>query len=102
MLAINNDQEYEAQGYSLKTFRNIWIHPYNGEFLRMNLIEQDIEGELYCVPYQDEGFFFLSFLDQTGKEVENLDILKILDINQESLPISDFYEPMITVTFTPG
>lgn len=67
----------------------------------MSLIEQTIDGKKFCVAFQDEGKFFLSFIDDTGHETELLDVTAILNIDQESLPISDFYEPMITVVFIP-
>jgi hypothetical protein len=57
------------------------VHPYHGEFLRMNLIEQDITGELICVAYQDQGFFFLSFINNKGEELANVELLDILELD---------------------
>lgn len=49
--------------------------------------------------YQDNGEFFISFVKNTGEELDNFDVSEYLGIDNNSLPLSDFYEPLITVCF---
>jgi hypothetical protein len=65
----------------------------------MALIEQTLTGKTFCIAYQDNGEFFISFVDQKGEELDNFNVTEYLKIDNASLPLPDFYEPLITVCF---
>jgi hypothetical protein len=43
-----------------------WTVEYTGKYLKMQTIEQNKEGTMYAVPYNDHGKFFISLI--SGKE----------------------------------
>lgn len=65
----------------------------------MALIEQTISGQIFCIAYQDNGIFKISFVDQKGEELDEFNVTEYLKIDETSLPLPDFYEPLITVCF---
>jgi hypothetical protein len=65
----------------------------------MALIEQNITGKIFCVAYQDNGEFYISFVNSKGEELDNYNVTEFLEIDNTSLPLIDFYEPLITVCF---
>ena len=95
----NGDAQYDLQSYSLRTFKSHFKRSYDGDFLKMALIEQTLTGKTFCVAYQDNGEFFISFVDQKGEELDNFNVTEYLGIDNTSLPLPDFYEPLITVSF---
>lgn len=75
-IAIVNDKDehFELQGYSLITFTQVWVKEYKGEYLKMNLIEQNAAGNIFAIAAQDNGKFFVSIVDNTGKELDHLNV----------------------------
>ena len=67
----------------------------------MNSIEQNNEGSAFGIAYQDNGVFSVCFLDAEGKEIVDVNVSKLLHLDEESKPITGFYEPLITVCFLP-
>lgn len=65
----------------------------------MNLIEQDYAAKYFAVAYQDNGKFFLSVVSNTGEELDNLNVSKLLALDDQSKPITGFWEPLITCSF---
>jgi len=95
----NGDAQYDLQSYSLRTFKSHFKRSYDGDFLKMALIEQTLTGKTFCIAYQDNGEFFISFVDQKGEELDNFNVTEYLGIDNTSLPLADFYEPRIAVSF---
>lgn len=69
-LVRNGDAQYDLQAYSLRTFKSHFNRSYDGEFLKMALIEQTISGEIFCIAYQDNGEYFVSFVNNKGEEID--------------------------------
>ena len=101
-IAIVNhlDEHFELQGYILETQEKKFSHVFKGEYIKMNMIEQDSKGEVYAIAYQDNGKFFLSFIDNTGEVRDHLDVSQTVVVDDLSKPITGFWEPLITCAFT--
>jgi len=67
----------------------------------MNVIEQNLKGDTFAIAYQDNGTFHVSFVDNTGKELDDLNVSapNNLALDTGSLPIFGFFQPMISVCF---
>lgn len=65
----------------------------------MNNIEQDIDGEVFGIAYQDCGKFFVTIFSPEGKEIDNVKVSTELNIDADSTPVSGFYEPLTTCCF---
>lgn len=65
----------------------------------MNLVEQTLDGTKFALCYQDNGKYFVSFLDNVGNEIDHLDVSQVLALNDGSKPITGFNEPLITCAF---
>ena len=68
----------------------------------MNLIEQNGEGTEFSLAYQDNGNFYVSFVNDQGEELHLLNVTDLLQIDTQSTPISGFMEPLITTCFVEG
>ena len=64
-------------------------------------IEQDQDGTLMAIPYQDNGVYFLTVIDVIEKQTYNFNVSNILQIDKESVPITGFDDPFITCAFYP-
>ncbi len=65
----------------------------------MNAIEQNNDGDIFAIPYQDNGEFAVLILDKNGTEIELLKLNEKLSLNNRSVPIIGFNEPIITCCF---
>jgi hypothetical protein len=75
-VAIINDKDeyFEVVGYSLTKHNQIFRRVYEGEYIKMNNIEQSDDGTIYAIAYQDNGHFYVNVIDDTGKEHDLLDV----------------------------
>lgn len=58
-----SDLEYELRGYCLTEFVEIWRVKFQGDFVKLNMIEQTNSGEKYAVAWQDNGHFYLKVIN---------------------------------------
>jgi len=65
----------------------------------MNLIEQNNAGTVFGLAYQDNGVFHLSVIAHDGEELATLNVSELLGIDALSLPVTGFFEPLITCCF---
>lgn len=98
-ICSDSDEHFELQGYSLKTFERTFCKNYDGEYIKMNVIEQNYAGDVFGVAYQDNGKFFVSFMNNQGEELDNLAISEKLFLDDLSKPITGFWEPLVTCCF---
>ena len=68
----------------------------------MKLVEQNSDGNIIAVAYQDNGQMNVSVLDMKGEELDNIDVSDHLKLDRKSQPISGFYEPIMTCCFLPN
>lgn len=96
-----NDR-FVLQAYDVETMSKSpsWSVEYNGINMAMKHIDQTNDGKMYALPYQDNGKYFVSIVDQVkGKEIHKIDVNKFLSIDDMSKPIDDIYDPLITCCF---
>lgn len=94
-----DDMNYEVRGYDLKTFEQCWSNIFEGEFLRMNIIEQNLAGEVIALAYQDDGLFKVRVIDNFGETLHEVDVSEIINTDRGSKPIEGQNEPMIVCSF---
>jgi hypothetical protein len=92
---------FELQSFDLEKFENEWRVPFEGEFVRLNIIEQNLKGDVFAIASQGQeaGRFNIKVVDNTGSILDDLDVTDIIKCDQESLPIKGQNEPMITCCF---
>jgi hypothetical protein len=98
-IVARGDEHFELQSWCLVSYKLIFKVEYNGEYLKMNLIEQNNKGDKFAVAYQDNGTFFVSVVNNKGEELDNVKITDLLALDAASKPITGFGEPMITCCF---
>lgn len=98
-IVAKGDEHFELQSWSLTDYSQIFKVEYDGEYVKMNLVEQNNAGNKFAVTYQDNGKFFVSVVNNEGKELDNVKISELLALDVASKPITGFGEPMITCCF---
>ena len=98
----NKPEVFAVKGYDLNTQDEVFCKDFEGEYLKMNVIEQTDDGTIFGVAYQNNGHFSVLFIDNKGTIIDDLDVSKLLQLDDESKPISGFFEPLITVSFLPN
>lgn len=93
---------FELQAYSLSTYEKVLEHEVKGEYIKMNLIEQNQEGNIIAICYQDNGVFYICTADLKSKNIKTIKITDILHTDNKSKPLSGFWEPLITCAFIPS
>ena len=113
-MIISYDSKYaigilssEPENFTLKSFdilthEEVFSQDFKGTYIKMNCIEQTDDGAIFGVAYQDNGHFSVMFIDNKGNVLDDLNVSKLLSLNDESTPISGFFEPLITVCFLPN
>lgn len=95
-------EKFIFKSYDISTHEEVFSHHLEGTYLKMNCIEQTDDGTIFGVAYQDNGHFQVLFIDNQGKVLDNLNVSKLLSLDDESKPITGFFEPLITVCFLPN
>jgi len=68
----------------------------------MNNLEQNDEGNVFAIAYQDSGHFYVKVFDNKGKTLDTLDVSGETSLDYKSTEIVGFEEPLITTVFIPG
>ena len=77
-IAQKNDEEFEVQGYCLSHKHRIFTVPITGLYLKVNLIEQNDDGQVFFIAYQDNGHFYVRFINVKGEQIDFLDVTDFL------------------------
>jgi len=75
---------------------------FMGDYIKMNLIEQSSNGEVFAVAYQDNGKFYIAIFNNEGEDIETIVVSNIIPeeiMNSDCTPITGFFEPLITCCF---
>ena len=72
------DEHYEIRQYSLTTQQMTYKKEFHGEYIKMGVIEQNSNGEVFAVAYQDNGKFFVSIFNNEGEDIGTIDISSII------------------------
>ena len=86
-------------GFSLKDYSQKFVTEFKGDYLKMNVIEQNNAGSLIALAAQDNGEFMVYILTAGGEAIDKLWISNYVDLDSFSLPIDGFHEPLITTCF---
>ena len=101
-ICSNTSDSFEVHCYSLTTFKRTFNIAFNGEFesnddgsisetyLKVDNIEQNSLGTIYGIAYQDNGRFFITFISNKGRELDRVNVTKILNLDDESKPVTGF------------
>ena len=95
------DEHFQVQGYSLTTFKRVFEKNFYGTYIKMNIIEQNVAGDTFAIGFQDNGKYYMSFLNTKGEELDHLNVSKVVNIDDKSRPITGFSEPLVTGSFLP-
>lgn len=87
------------KAFYLKSHELAFTKDFHGQYLKMNLIDQNDKGNVFGVGYQNNGHFYMSVFDNAGNDIASVDVNEALSIDDNSKPISGFYEPLITLAF---
>ena len=63
-----------VKAYSLTDYHEVFSVVFEGEVINMNLVEQNDEGSIFNIAYQDNGRFFVRVIDNTGKIIDDLNV----------------------------
>ena len=96
----DGDTEFELQEYDVAEAQLVFSKEYKGTYLKMNNIEQNSEGTVFAIAYQDNGSFYVNIITNTGKEIDTVEVSKALSLDDKSKPVTGFMEPLITCCFT--
>jgi hypothetical protein len=77
-IVIENDETFYLQAYNLDTNERVFNLKYSGKYLKMNIVEQTLDGKLLACCYQDNGKYRVTFIDNTGNELDNLDVSELI------------------------
>ena len=85
--------------YTLKTYEQVFKIELSGKYIVMNEIEQNIAGEVICVPYNDNGLMRLIIMHNTGEVIDTLHINTICKTDNLNKPVFGFLNPLVTCCF---
>jgi hypothetical protein len=60
------DEHYEIRQYSLTTQELLYKKEFHGEYIKISVVEQNTNGEVFAIAYQDHGKFFVSIFNNLG------------------------------------
>jgi len=111
-----DDCNYMIKQYSLENYISSFEEKFNGTYLKMKEIEQNGEGNVFAVPYLDDGIFkmrvFSCDVEQTQDKAKGninrsealiqeteLNINDALRLDNHTMPIDNFPDPFINCCF---
>ena len=96
------DEQFRILGYSLESEDKdeVFNHLFEGDWVKTMVIEQNDNGDVFVVPYQDNGKFYIAFLKPNGDK-DIFDVNKVCPHDGESKPVPGFNEPLITAAVLP-
>lgn len=65
----------------------------------MNEVEQNYEGDVMAVPYQDNGTFKVIIFNNKGEKLADLNLNEEFGIDTKTKPITGLLHPMVTCCF---
>ena len=103
-----SDREYYIKQYSLESYALTFEEKIGGNeinYIKAKDVEQNSNGTKFMIVYYDDGYFKFRNFGETTRTLEDiedneLDINSELNINNHTMPISNFPEPFITCCFT--
>ena len=102
-----DDREFWVKMYDLETSDLTFEEQVGGlpdSFIRLKEVEQNSTGKKYAFVYIDDGNFKMRYFDKkqrTNDEIARteVDINKLIGINNFTMPIQGFADPFIVCTF---
>ena len=99
-----NNTTYFVKQYDLETYALTFEETISGRYIKLKEVEQSPDGKNFVICYNDDGQFYLrTFAKVTRTEEEikanEVDINKIVGINDYTMCNTDFPDPFMTTTF---
>ena len=102
-----NDSEYYVKQYDLESYKMTFEEKIGGDpnqYIKLKEVEQTSDGKKYAIVYNDDGVFYLrTFFKMTRTEdeikKEELNINKLLGLNNYTMCNQSFPDPFITCSF---
>lgn len=102
-----DDTTYFVKQYDLESYKMTFEEKIGGDpksYIKLKEVEQSADGKKYAIVYNDDGVFFLrTFKKETRKDDEiqkdELNINKLLGLNNHTMCNQTFPDPFITCTF---
>ena len=66
----DHDTHYVIKQYSLDTSEIMFVEHYRGTYIKMKEIEQNSDGNKYCIVYMDDGVWKLRIFDKEQRTEE--------------------------------
>jgi len=73
-------------------------HDIRGKFLKVKEPEQNSKGNIFLLPYIDDGFFKVLIFTKFSRLAE-IDVNELLKIDNSTLPMIGIPDPLITACF---
>ena len=99
-----DEREYWVKMYDLESYEQTFEERISGSFIRTKEVSQNSSGEKYAIVFIDDGNFRLRYFDKVERSEEEIqqqqvNINKLLGINNYTMPIYTFTDPFITCCF---
>jgi len=96
--------KFKVVAVNLDTYKEYFTWEQSGKYIKMNQIEQNANGSVIGLAYQDMGKYYVTILDmeKEGEEIQTLNVSDLLKLGDDSKGIHGFWEPMITISFMPN
>ena len=65
----------------------------------MNEIQQNYAGDVFCVPYNDNGALKSLIFNNKGVRIAELDFNREFNLDKKCKPIMGLFHPMVTACF---
>jgi len=102
-----NDREYYVEMYDLVTYEQTFKEKVGGgenQYIKLKEVEQNAKGTKFAITYFDDGLFRMRWFGKTSRTEEEiakeeLDISKLLGLDNWTMAINGFPDPYIVCSF---
>ena len=84
--------------FDIKNHHILFQFDIHGKFIKAKDFVQNLDGNMFCIPYLDAGDFNFVVFD-LKKQLWSVNVNELLDIDNSSQGISGFFYPLINACF---
>ena len=93
-----SDEEYQVVQMSAQLYTELSTRVLSGHYIKAKQVVQNNAGNLYMIPYYDNGIFRLTVFNK-DKDLDEININEILKIDNTSRPNHGLPDPMMNACF---